>query len=379
MDPIPDGSAEHPEDRETDATRIRLSLLPTYENVRLATSIDVRPYDRRSEEDRRRSMIVEKRRVAVLLPCRNEETTIGQVVRQFRDELPDAQIWVYDNGSDDRTGEVAEAAGALVRHEAKAGKGNVVRKMFAQIDADIYVVADGDATYDASAAQGLINHLIENQLDMVVGRRREAADSTAAYRAGHRMGNAMLSKTVAYAFGSGSLDMLSGYRVLSRRYVKSFPVASRGFEIETEMTVHALDLDLPFDEVDTAYVQRPSDSHSKLRTIPDGIKILVFITLLLKEHRPVPFFGVLAGLSVTAAALARLVFYQAMVRASSSALADTVVGILVGMTAILLLAGIILDSMSRSRREMKRLMYLRSDAPGGVPMNPKTETRKLRR
>jgi glycosyltransferase involved in cell wall biosynthesis len=378
MDRIPDDGTDHPADRTTDGNHTRLSLVPSYETLRLPTSSAVLPYDRRSD-DRRRSMVVEKRRVAVLLPCRNEETTIGDVVRQFRAELPDAQIWVYDNGSDDGTGEIAEAAGALVRYEAKAGKGNVVRKMFAQIDADIYVMADGDSTYDASAAQELINHLIENQLDMVVGRRREAEGSKATYRAGHRLGNAVLSGVVSYSFGSGSVDMLSGYRVLSRRYVKSFPAASRGFEIETEMTVHALDLDLPFDEVDTAYAERPPNSHSKLRTIPDGIKILVFIALLLKEHRPATFFGVLGGLTLVAAAITRLVLYQPIIRASSGALADTVIGVLVGVAAILLLAAVILDSMSRSRREMKRLMYLRSDAPGGVPMKPQTETRKVPR
>ncbi len=321
-------------------------------------------------------MIVEKRRVAVLLPCRNEEATIGEVVRQFRAELPDAQIWVYDNGSDDRTAEFAEAAGAFVRHEAKAGKGNVIRKMFAQIDADVYVMADGDATYDASAAPRLINHLIENQLDMVVGRRLEAEDSKATYRAGHRLGNSMLSGVVAYAFGRGSVDMLSGYRVLSRRYVKSFPAASRGFETETEMTVHALDLDLPFDEIDTAYAERPPNSHSKLRTIPDGIKILTFIALLLKEHRPATFFGFLGGLIAVVAVITRLAFYHPLVNATSSAFADTVVGVLIGFAAILLIAAIILDSMSRSRREMKRLMYLRTNAVGGVPMNPKTESRR---
>jgi hypothetical protein len=378
MNQIRDDGSDRPADRTTDGNHGRLSLVPSYETLRLPTSIDVLPYDRRLNE-RRRSMVVEKRRVAVLLPCRNEEATIGQVVRQFRAELPDAQIWVYDNGSDDRTGEIAEAAGALVRHEAKAGKGNVVRKMFAQIDADIYVMADGDATYDASVAQELINHLIENQLDMVVGRRREAEDSKATYPAGHRFGNAVLSGVVAYSFGRGSVDMLSGYRVLSRRYVKSFPAASRGFEIETEMTVHALDLDLPFDEVDTAYIGRPPNSYSKLRTIPDGIKILVFIALLLKEHHPATFFGVLGGLAIVAATITRLVLYQPLIRASSGALADTVVGGLVGVAAILLVAAIILDSMSRSQREMKRLMYLRSEAPGGVPMNPQTKIRRLPR
>jgi glycosyltransferase involved in cell wall biosynthesis len=363
-------------DHSTDGNHSRLSLVPTYETLRLPSSSDILPYDRRSD-DRRRSMTVEKRRVAVLLPCRNEEATIGDVVRQFREELPDAQIWVYDNGSDDRTGEVAEAAGALVRHEAKAGKGNVIRKMFAQIDADIYVMADGDATYDASVAQALINHLIENQLDMVVGRRKEVEGNAATYRAGHRLGNTVLSGVVAYAFGRGSVDMLSGYRVLSRRYVKSFPAASRGFETETEMTVHALDLDLPFDEIDTVYAERPPNSHSKLRTIPDGIKILVFIVLLLKEHRPAAFFGVLGALAAAAAAITRLALYRPLVQASSSALAETVVGIFIGLAAILLLAGVILDSMSRSRKEMKRLMYLRSDAPGSVPMNANTETRNL--
>jgi hypothetical protein len=210
---------------------------------------------------------------------------------------------------------------------------------------------------------------------MVVGRRREATDSEATYRTGHRLGNYILSRVVAYAFGRGSVDMLSGYRVLSRRYVKSFPAASRGFETETEMTVHALDLDLPFEEIDTAYVERPPHSHSKLRTIPDGVKILIFITLLLKEHRPATFFGVLGGLIAMATAIARLTLYHPLVIAASSTVADTVIALLIGVTAILLLAAIILDSMSRSRREIKRMMYLRTNAVGGVPMSSKTEIR----
>jgi hypothetical protein len=299
-------------------------------------------------------------RIAVLIPCRDEEITIERVVHGFQRSLPTADIYVYDNGSSDRTAERAIAAGAVVRREPRPGKGNVVRRMFSEIDADIYVMADGDATYDATAAPRLVRRLLEDRLDMVVGRREEVGDLS-TYRRGHRLGNSILTGVVQSLFGEGSRDMLSGYRALSRRYVKSFPATSCGFEIETEMTVHALDLNLPFDEVPTLYCERPSDSHSKLRTIPDGAKILAYITLLLKEYRPSLFFGALAALCATIAVIARTAL--AGVLSGISTDAPSFVGnAFVVMLVIFAVSGLVLDSTSRSRRETRRLAYLASSS-----------------
>ena len=228
-------------------------------------------------------------RVAVLIPCYNEEAAIGKTVADFRAALPDAAIYVYDNNSTDRTMEVARKAGASVRRETRQGKGNVVRRMFADVDADIYVLVDGDATYDAPSAPAMISDLIGNHRDMVVGARAERED--AAYRRGHRAGNWLLTSFVTTVFGKAFTDILSGYRVFSRRFVKSFPVLSGGFEIETELTVHSLELDLPVGEIRTPYFARPEGSESKLNTWRDGFRILWTIFRLYRSERPLNFFS----------------------------------------------------------------------------------------
>jgi hypothetical protein len=296
----------------------------------------------------------ETARISVLLPCRNEATTIGDVVRSFHAALPGVDVYVYDNASTDATAARAREAGAIVRHAPLPGKGNVVRRMFAEVDADVYVLADGDDTYDVGAAPLLIRELRTKCLDMVVGRRVEPAGAAHAYPPGHRLGNRVLTGIVQRLFGSTCEDMLSGYRVFSRRYVKSFPAFSGGFETETEMTVHALDLAMPIAEVATEYRQRPEESTSKLRTIPDGIRISRFILRLFKEYEPLRFFGVLAAVcGLLAAGLAV---------GGTQLLTERVTGQLAiaccGLGVVLATAGVILDTVSRSRREMKRIMYL---------------------
>ena len=240
-------------------------------------------------------------RVAVLLPCYNEAAAIAQTVADFRAALPDAAIYVYDNNSTDRTAEIAAAAGAIVRTERMQGKGNVVRRMFADVEADIYVMADGDATYEAAAAPGLIDLLVSDQLDMVVGARKSEVE--AAYRRGHRFGNAMLTGMLAWLFGRSFTDILSGYRVFSRRFVKSFPVLSEGFEIETEISVHALELRMPVAERITAYAARPEGSESKLSTYRDGWRILKTILMLFRIEKPMAFFGLIGAALALAAIL----------------------------------------------------------------------------
>jgi glycosyltransferase involved in cell wall biosynthesis len=262
---------------------------------------------------------------------------------------------VYDNASNDRTSAVARDAGAVVRFVPQPGKGNVLRRMFAEVDADVYVLADGDDTYEAAAAPHLVEHLVRHRLDMVVGTRVESEDSEAAYRRGHRLGNHLLTRSVHWLFGDGSGDMLSGYRVFSRRYVKSFPAFSHGFETETEMTVHALELGLAFDELPTEYRDRPANSSSKLRTIPDGIRILSFILLLCKDYRPTRFFGAMAGAS---GLLAGMSVVAAHGQLGSWSPATLLAAFFAVFAVIAVLAGIILDSLGRSRREIKRLLYL---------------------
>ncbi len=300
-------------------------------------------------------------RVSVLLPCHNEALTIGNVVRGFRTALPAADVYVYDNASTDGTSVIAREAGAIVRHSPALGKGNVVRRMFAEIDADVYVLADGDETYEVGAAPELIRQLRTQFLDMVVGRRVETADSEHVYPPGHRFGNRMLTGIVQRLFGATCEDMLSGYRVFSRRYVKSFPAFSRGFETETEMTVHALDLAMPFAEVPTEYRVRPGESTSKLRTIPDGLRIARFILRLWKEYEPLRFFGTLALMSGFLAAITALFGPQLVSRTLSGQMAIA----LSGLGIVLATAGVILDTVSRSRREIKRIMYLAQ--PYGLP------------
>lgn len=292
--------------------------------------------------------------VAVLVPCRNEEAAVGKVVSDFRAALPAATVYVYDNASTDDTAVVAAAAGAVVRHVRHPGKGNVMRQMFRDIDADIYIIVDGDDTYDAGAAPVMLDRLLDEGLDMVVGRRVEHADSGLAYRRGHRLGNTVLTSSVRWLFGHGPTDMLSGYRVMSRQFVKSFPSMARGFEIETEMTVHALELRLPVEEVATMYRARPDDSASKLRTIPDGIRILRYIVSLSKDYRPMRFFGLVAALGALVAlvALATAGKLDAWTPA-------TMIAAICGLTVFIsLLAGVVLNSLGRNALEIKRMLYL---------------------
>jgi len=307
--------------------------------------------------------------VAVLIPCYNEESTIATVVEDFRAALPDATVYVYDNNSSDRTVEKAKAAGAVVRHEPLQGKGNVVRRMFADIEADVYVMVDGDDTYHAPSAPLLVKRLLDERLDMVNGAR--VMDIVKAYRPGHRFGNKLLTGLVAGVFGQRINDMLSGYRVFSRRYVKSVPALAQGFETETELTVHALELRMPIAEVKTPYKDRPEGSVSKLNTIRDGIRILKTIVCLVKEERPLPFFSALFGLLVLAAILLGgpvILDFMAtglVPRLPTALLATGLV--LLGFLS--LTCGLILDTVTLGRREMKHMRYLAIPAPGSAPVS----------
>jgi glycosyltransferase involved in cell wall biosynthesis len=297
-------------------------------------------------------------RVAVLLPCYNEAAASAQTVADFRAALPDATIYVYDNNSTDKTVEVAAAAGAIVRTERMQGKGNVVRRMFADVEADIYVMADGDATYEAAAARGLIDLLVNDQLDMVVGARKSEVE--AAYRRGHRLGNAMLTGMLAWLFGRSFTDILSGYRVFSRRFVKSFPVLSEGFEIETEISVHALELRMPVAERVTAYAARPEGSESKLSTYRDGWRILRTILTLFRIEKPLAFFGIIgAALALIAVVISIPLFLTFFDTGLVPRLPTAVLAMGIMLLAFLNgFCGLILDTVVRGRREMRRLAYL---------------------
>ncbi|WP_298016764.1 glycosyltransferase family 2 protein [uncultured Parasphingopyxis sp.] len=302
--------------------------------------------------------------MAVILPCYNEEAAIARTVADFRAALPTATIYVYDNNSSDRTAAVADAAGAIVRRERMQGKGHVVRRMFADVDADIYVMADGDETYDAGAAPELVQKLIDEQLDMVVGARRTEVD--AAYRSGHKLGNKVLTGILAKLFGRSFNDILSGYRVFSRRFVKSFPVLSQGFEIETEISVHALELKMPVAEIVTDYGARPEGSTSKLSTYRDGWRILNTMMTLFRMERPVSFFGVIAALLtaisiILAVPLAITYAETGLVPRMPTAILCTGLVILATLSFF---AGLILDTVVRGRRELRRLAYLTFPAPG---------------
>lgn len=296
--------------------------------------------------------------VAILIPCYNEEAAIDKVVRDFRKALPQATIFVYDNNSSDRTAEVARAAGAVVRAEKLAGKGNVVRRMFADVEADVFVLVDGDDTYHAASAPLMIQKLLEESLDMVSAVRVES--SVAAYRRGHRLGNRVLTGFVAWIFGSRSADMLSGYRVFSRRFVKSFPALATGFEIETELTVHSLELGLPLAELATPYSERPAGSVSKLRTYRDGIRIARTIVHLIKEEKPLAFFGWTAAvLAVAAIGLAFPIFVTFSETGLVPRLPTAVLATgLVLVSFLSLTCGLILDTVTRGRKEFKRIAYL---------------------
>lgn len=302
-------------------------------------------------------------RIAVLIPCKNEASSVGAVVEGFRACLPWAEVYVYDNGCTDGTAEVARTAGAVVRREPRPGKGVVVQRMFADIDADVYVIVDGDDTYDPADAPSLIERLLDENLDMVVGRR--VMDGLACHRRGHSWGNQFFNWLHRHLFGSSFLDVFSGYRVLSRRFVKSFPTTATGFEIEAELTVHAVDMGAPCLEVPTRYRARGDDSASKLRTFRDGARILARSLLLFKELKPAWFFGVFAAaFGLTGLALILPVVEQYAETGRVLRLPTAVLAVSLEVLAALWLAvGVILDSIARRHREVKRLHYLRYDAP----------------
>jgi len=308
-------------------------------------------------------MNVSLQRVAVLIPAYNEEIAIGTTVKGFCDALPGASIYVYDNNSKDKTRETAQLAGAIVRSEPLQGKGNVVRRMFSDIDADVYVMTDGDATYDPRSALGMIELLVAQNLDMVVGRRIH--EQVFAYRPGHVLGNKMLTGFVAKLFGQRFTDILSGYRVFSRRYVKSFPALATGFETETELTVHALTLAMPISEVDTKYFARPEGSVSKLSTYRDGFRILRVMLMLFKNERPLVFFGLVATvLALVSLALAVPIFVTFAETGLVPRFPTAILSVSVMLLAFLsVVCGLILDTVTRGRREMKRLAYLQIPAP----------------
>jgi len=303
-------------------------------------------------------------KIAVLIPCYNEEVAVAKVVKDFAAALPSATIFVFDNNSTDNTVAVARAAGAEVFEERRQGKGFVVRRMFTDIDADIYVLVDGDATYDAPSAQRMVEKLLHDRLDMVVGNRVD--QEVAAYRVGHRAGNWLLTASVASMFGKTFSDMLSGYRVFSRRFVKSFPMLSGGFEIETELVVHALELGLPVAEIDTPYYARPAGSTSKLNTWRDGFRILWTILQLYRSERPLIFFGAFGSLlAVVSLGLAVPIIITFVETHTVPRLPTAVLSMGLMLMAFLSFSvGLVLDTVTRGRREMKLLAYLSHRAPG---------------
>ena len=301
--------------------------------------------------------------IAAIVPCHNEELAVGTVVRDLRAAVPEMTIYVYDNRSTDETSAVAAAAGAIVRHEGVKGKGNVMRRAFADIEADVYLMIDGDDTYDASAAPAMIQRLLDGPYDHILGVRKQTTDS--AYRPGHSLGNKLFNKLVTTAFGTPVNDMLSGYRVLSRRFVKSFPAVSREFEIETELTVHTMSLRVPQSEFEVDFKDRPEGSESKLNTYRDGIKILSLIFQLIRHERPLVFHSILAGL---VALVAVILGIPLIVEYSRTGLVPRfptafLVSSLVIIAVLILVVGFILDGITRSRRESARLVYLGYRAP----------------
>lgn len=306
--------------------------------------------------------------VAIILPCYNEEAAIGATIDAFRAALPHALIYVYDNNSKDRTVQVAQEHGAIVRTERMQGKGHVVRRMFADVDADVYVMADGDLTYDPKSAQAMVDLLLDEQLDMVVGTRKHQEKE--AYRGGHVLGNKLFTGILAGLFGRSFSDIFSGYRVFSRRFVKSFPVLSSGFEIETEISVHALELRMPVGEVETAYASRPEGSESKLSTFGDGWRILKTIAVLYRVERPVLFFGSIGTLLLIAALILSIPLVLTYLDTGLVPRVPTAI-LVTGMTIVAVLcffAGLILDTVTRGRREVRRLAYLALPAPGSAKL-----------
>jgi glycosyltransferase involved in cell wall biosynthesis len=317
-----------------------------------------------SGEDVAENVIDAELRVAVLVPCYNEERAVAKVVAGFRAALPAAAIYVYDNNSTDKTVEIARAAGAVVRRETYQGKGHVVRRMFSDIEADIYVLVDGDATYDAASAPVMVGKLLGDRLDMLVAARVEREQG--AYRVGHRAGNRVLTSFVAHMFGRSFTDILSGYRVFSRRFVKSFPVLSGGFEIETELTVHALELELPVGEVATPYYSRPLGSASKLSTWRDGCRILWTVLKLYRAERPLSLFGSFGiALAIVSVGLAIPIFITYMQDGLVPRFPTAILSTGLMLLAFLSIAvGLILDTVTRGRRELKLLSYLALRGPG---------------
>jgi glycosyltransferase involved in cell wall biosynthesis len=305
-------------------------------------------------------------KVAVLVPCHNEEGSVARVVHDFRAVLPAADIYVYDNLSSDETPERAREAGAIVRSVSRPGKGSVVRRMFADVDADVYVLVDGDATYDAGAAPAMVKLVLDEELDMVVGKREVIEGQDGAYPRGHRFGNRLFNRLLRVLFGSDFTDVFSGYRVMTRRFVKSFPARSSGFEIETEITAHAVDIDAPCAEVVTHYRARADDSESKLRTYRDGFRILSAGIRLFKEMRPLRFFSVLAVvLTCTAVGLAIPLFVEYAETGLVPRVPTAILAAAIQIVALIfLICGIVLDSVCQLRRDAKRLTYL------GIPRDP---------
>ena len=304
--------------------------------------------------------------IAVLIPCYNEERTIGDVVTRFRTALPGAAIHVYDNNSSDLTALAARAAGAIVHRERRQGKGNVVRRMFADIDADIYVMADGDGTYAPEDAPLLVNTLLTERADMVVGTRRGVTDD--AGRRGHAFGNRLFNGLYQFLFGSDFSDIFSGYRAFTRRYVKSFPAVSQGFEIETEMSVHASMLKLPVTEIALDYGRRPEGSQSKLSTYRDGARILWMFAMLMKETRPARFFGTLAAIFyLTGIGFMVPVLWEYLLTGLVPRMPTWILAIgMMVLATTMLVAGLVLDSVARGRAEMKRMHYLAYPARSGM-------------
>ncbi|MDX7953150.1 glycosyltransferase [Lichenihabitans sp. Uapishka_5] len=297
-------------------------------------------------------------RVAVLLPCRNEEASIAAVVADFRRALPDAVIVVYDNASTDRTAAVAAAAGAAVFREVRPGRGHVVRRMFSDVDADIYLMADGDGTYDAASASQLVALVAENGFDMAVGARAGIAQD--AHRPGHAVGNWIFNRLYRRLFDNGFGNIFSGYRAFSRRFVKSFPALSSGFEIETEMSVHARQLRLAVTELSLPYGKRRDGSASKLRTVRDGVRIFAILLYLLKETRPLLFFGMAALVTALVAVVFALPLFDTFITSGTiPRLPTAILCAGLGITAALLaVCGTMLDSVARGRAEQKRMLFL---------------------
>lgn len=317
-------------------------------------------------------------RIAVLVPCHNEAATVAQVVADFARALPGAEVWVFDNASTDDTAARAATAGAQVRQSPLKGKGNVVRRMFSDVEADVYLLVDGDGTYEAAAAPMLVRRLIDEGLDMVSAAR--VSTDAEAFRAGHRFGNRALSGAVRMVFGRQFKDMLSGYRAFSRRFVKSFPAHSRGFEIETELTVHTLQMRLPAAEVEAPYGARPEGSESKLSTFRDGWRILRMISLMVREERPMQFFGVAGLIAALLGALLAAPVLEGYFRTGLVPRLPTLV-VATGLAVVALLSfacGLILDTVARARLEQRRLAYLALEGPGALAQPDAQVTAALR-